>query len=91
MKSLKMSFLMLAVGAVLTCSVPGHAQQEVDPDHFDQPSVVPHVQRSRKQSPRLPAARQYQANSKLASPHSDKKHHRQHARLISDSRDTLGR
>ena len=91
MKSLKMSFLMLAVSAVLTCSVPGYAQQEVAPDHFDEPSVVQHVQRSRKQCPRIPATRQYQANRKLASAHSHKTHHRQHARLISDSRDTLGR
>lgn len=91
MKSLKMSVLILAVGAVLTWSVPGHAQQEVAADHFDQPSVVvQNVQRPRKPSPRIPAATQHQANRKLAGSHSQKTNHHQHARQIGDSRNTLG-
>jgi len=37
MKSLRLSALVLALGAFSIFSRPAHAQQEVDPDHFDQP------------------------------------------------------
>ena len=35
MKSLRISALMLALGAFAISSIPAHAQQEVDPDHYD--------------------------------------------------------
>jgi hypothetical protein len=37
MKSLRIAALMFAVSAFALCSIPGYAQQEVDPDHYDQP------------------------------------------------------
>jgi len=39
MKSLSICFLMLVLGTFSICSISARAQQEVDPDHFDQPSA----------------------------------------------------
>jgi len=66
MKSPRMLALMLAVGAF---SVMAYGQQEVDPDHFDQPAVS---------SAKAPAnhhasAGQARKNVKTASKHSLKK------------------
>jgi hypothetical protein len=72
MKSLRIFALMLAVGAFSIGSVPAHAQQEVDPDRFDQPTATPtHVQGSRMHSRhRMATAR----NMQLASKHSHRPH-----------------
>ncbi len=40
MKSLRMLVLMFAVGAFSPFLMQAHAQQEVDPDHFDQPAAA---------------------------------------------------
>jgi len=59
MKSLRIPAFMLALGAFSICSNPAHAQQEVDPDHFDQPSAFStHVQSSRLRSHHSTAAAQ---------------------------------
>ena len=71
MKSLSICFLMLVLGTFSICSIPAHAQQEVDPDHFDQPSTSPkHVQGSNPQSHHAVTAAQRRANRKRASAHS---------------------
>ncbi len=76
MKSLRISALMLALGAFATCSIPAHAQQEVDPDHYDRlpaPAQTQAVQNQHKTT-----AQQHHSNVKLASKHT-RKAHRQHA------------
>ena len=40
MKSLRMLMLMLAVGILPVILMQAHGQQEVDPDHFDQPPAA---------------------------------------------------
>jgi hypothetical protein len=40
MKTLRMTVLMLAVAAVSFSSTQAFSQQEVDPDHYDQPVVA---------------------------------------------------
>src|SRR5208283_2808654 len=40
MKSLRMLVLIVAVGAWSPFLMQAHAQQEVDPDHFDQPAAA---------------------------------------------------
>ncbi len=76
MKSLRIPALMLTLGAFSICSVPMHAQQEVDPDHYDQPSAAAaHVQGSGAQSHRKASAPQHHSNVKLASKHTHKAHH----------------
>ncbi len=40
MKSLRMFVLALAVGVFPTFLMQAHGQQEVDPDHFDQPPAA---------------------------------------------------
>lgn len=48
MKSLRMSALMLVLGISPLFSLCAHAQQEVDPDHFDRPAAVQmHAQKSK--------------------------------------------
>jgi|SRR6516225_670159 hypothetical protein len=60
MKSLRISALMLALGAFSICSVPAHAQQEVDPDHFDQPNTLwTHARGSKTQGHRDVTATQH--------------------------------
>ena len=39
MKSSRISALMIALGAFSICLIPAHAQQEIAPAHFDQPST----------------------------------------------------
>ncbi|HEX8896792.1 MAG TPA: hypothetical protein VF783_25985 [Terriglobales bacterium] len=71
MKSLKICSLMLALGTSSIWSIPVHAQQDVDPDHFDQPSTFSrHVQGSNPQSHHTATAAQRLANRKRASAHS---------------------
>ncbi len=75
MRPLRIAALALALGAFSICSLPVHAQQDVDPDHFDQPgAVATHVQGSRMPNRhRVPTAH----NLKLASKHSRRAHHQQ--------------
>jgi len=71
MKSLRIAALMLALGAFSICSLPAHAQQEVDPDHFEQPAAAHmNAQHSGQQ-----AKAQHHSNMKVASKHSHKAHH----------------
>lgn len=80
MKSLRMSALMLALGAFSICSFPAHAQQEVDPGHFDQPGAVStHVQGSKTASHHSGTAAQRPADKKLVSANSHKAQRRLHA------------
>jgi len=70
MKSLRMLALMFAVGAF---SVMAYAQQEVDPDHFDQPAAYA----AKSQANHAPANHHGRKNLKTASKHNIKKsrHH----------------
>ena len=71
MKLLRICSLMLALGTFSICSIPVHAQQDVDPDHFDQPSTFSrHVRGSNPQSDHTATAVQRRANRKRASAHS---------------------
>ena len=74
MKSLRISALTLALAAFAVCSLPTFAQQEVDPDHFEQPAAV-----SQKASSHQKAAAQHHSNAKLASKRSHKTHHHANA------------
>jgi hypothetical protein len=76
MKSLRISALILALGAFSICPVPTHAQQEIEPDHFDQSSALStHVHRSKTQSHHSASAAPRQTNKKLASARSHKAQH----------------
>ncbi len=76
MKSLRISALMLALGAFSICSLPVQAQQEVDPDHYDQSSAaMAQAQPSTAQSHHKAMASQHHSNLKLASKHSLKTRH----------------
>jgi hypothetical protein len=72
MKSLRIAALILALGAFSINSLPANAQQEVDPDHYDQPAAA---QASAAQSHKQAAAAQHHSNVKLASKHTHKTHH----------------
>jgi len=81
MKSLRALVLMLAVGASPGFLMQAHAQQEVDPDHFDQPSAQANVQGSKAQNHHKAAAvhNQHRSDVKLAGKHSaGKSHHHAH-------------
>jgi len=70
MKALQLFALILALGLA-----PVFAQQEVDPDHFDQPAAKAAVQKSH--GSHLNAQRQH--NQRLASNHAGKaRHHHSH-------------
>jgi len=78
MKSLRIAALMFAFSAFALSSIPTYAQQEVDPDHYDQPSAASvHSQGSGAQSHHKKMAAQNHNNVKLASKHSHKAHHHQ--------------
>lgn len=91
MKSLRVSALMLVLGAFSICSIPAHAQQELDPDHFDRPGASStHVRGSKTQSHRVATAAQPGGSKKLFSAPSHRAHHRQNARPTSGSNDIVG-
>lgn len=76
MKSLRICSLILALGTFSICSIPTHAQQEIDPDHFDQSSTFSkHVRGSNRQSHQSARTTQRPTNQKLASAHPHKAHH----------------
>jgi len=72
MKSLRTMVLMLAVAAVPFSAMQVVAQQEVDPDHFDQPVAATHAAKAptHKQS----AQHHVNGRTSLASKHA-KQHH----------------
>jgi len=81
MKSLRVLVLMLAVGTFPGFLMQAHAQQEVDPDHFDQPIAQANVDGSKAQNHHKAkvAQNQNRGNVKLASKHSaSKSHHHAH-------------
>jgi len=62
MKSLRMLVLMLAIGAFSPFLMQAHAQQEVDPDHFDQtPAAKANVNTLKAQTNHHAAAADHQA------------------------------
>jgi hypothetical protein len=76
MKSLRVSALMLALGAFSISSIPAHAQQEVNPDHFDQSSATStQVRGSNTQNHQSAAPAHRLTNKKLASAESHQAHH----------------
>ncbi len=73
MKSLRFLVLLMAVAVVPMLSVRAHAQQEVDPEHFDQATAA--ITASKSHNPKAAAVRRHsQAHAKMASRH--KVHHR---------------
>jgi hypothetical protein len=74
MKSLRIAALILALGAFSMSSLPAHAQQEVDPDHYDQSTAAP-AKGSGAQSQKKITAAQHHSNANLASKHTHKTHH----------------
>ena len=79
MKSLRMLVLMFAVGAFSPFLMQAHAQQEVDPDHFDQAPVASAKVSPSKAQAGQHASANHQAGKRVntASKHSGKraKHH----------------
>ena len=91
MKSLRISALMLALSAFSIGSIPSHAQQEIDPDHFDQPiAASTHVRSGKLQSHHSATATQRRNNKRVAGAPSYKAHPRQNARQTYGSSDVLG-
>jgi hypothetical protein len=76
MKVIRKSALILALGAFSICAIPAHAQQEVDPDHYDRPFPAP--KQSRVARKRGTAKRSRGANQ------------RQHARNMRQQRRRSG-
>jgi hypothetical protein len=75
MKSLRMMVLMLAVAAVSFSATQAFSQQEVDPDHYDQPlAAKPAV---KAPAHKVSASKHAQGRTNLASKRS--KQHRAHA------------
>ena len=84
MKSLRILALMLAVGASSIFSMQANAQQDVDPDHFEQQSAAQanvHSSKAQNHHKAMAAHNQHRGNLKLASKHSGSKgtHHHAHA------------
>jgi hypothetical protein len=92
MKSLKISALTLVLCTLSICSVSLCAQQEVDPDHFDQPSArATHARGLKTQSPHDTKAQQQPSEKKLAGASSRNAHHGQSAHHSTSSQDTAGK
>lgn len=62
MKNLRKAILMLAVAAVSLTAQYSFAQQEVDPDHYDQPIVA----KAKAGTPKHVAARQTHTKTNVA-------------------------
>ena len=77
MKSLRMLALMLAVGAFSPFLMQAHAQQDVDPDHFDQAPAAS-VSKAQPNHHSIAANHQAQKHARTASKHNGgKSNHRQ--------------
>ena len=90
MKSLRMSALMFVLGISPLCSTYVHAQQEVDPDHFDRPSAAQvHVHSSKAHSSSKAAVTRHQSSVLVASKNPHITNHHQHARQPARSSELL--
>jgi hypothetical protein len=68
MKSLRMSVAMLVLAISAAFSTFACAQQDTDPDHFDQPrTVAPHVQRPQGQNAKRTSSVHHEAKTKAGS------------------------
>jgi hypothetical protein len=76
MKSLRTFVLMFAVSASPVFVMQAHAQQEVDPDHFDRPAATQAGARNFNAQSNSHADRVHQ-HVKTASKHSVRKNHHQ--------------
>lgn len=76
MKSLRLLIFLIALGMVSLLPGRAQAQQEVDPDHFDQPAAT--VAASKAHNSKMASARHpSHANARVASRHATRKgHHR---------------
>jgi hypothetical protein len=72
MKWLRIFALIIVFGALSICSIPAHAQQEVDPDHFDQPMVTTYSQVSRSTHSRNSTRAEHLVNSTLPIVHPER-------------------
>jgi hypothetical protein len=81
MKSLRLLVVLMAVGAVSLFPARAHAQQEVDPDHFDQPTT--NVAHSKAHNSKLASVHHpSQANARIASRHGGSKGHHRSGRAV---------
>jgi hypothetical protein len=88
MKSLRTAALLIMLAA-FSISIPAHAQQDVNPDHFDESvAIAPHDQASK--SKQNPTAAQTHANKKSLGMQSQKAHTRGHARRQHTSKNIQG-
>ena len=80
MKSLRMFVLSLVFGAMPLFVMQAYGQQEVDPDHFDQPAAVSANASTPKAQAKHSAASSHK-QTKTASKHSNRKsnHHQAQA------------
>jgi hypothetical protein len=78
MKSLRMLVLMFAVGAFSPFLMQAHAQQDVDPDHFDQPAAATaNVSKAQPNHHAIAANKQGHKQARTASKHNGgKSNHR---------------
>ena len=91
MKASRILALMLALAVFFVCSIPVHAQQEVDPDHFDQPRAAStHIRRAKTQSRHSANTVQRHTNEKLASAPSHKTNPPRNTRPVSGASEILG-
>jgi hypothetical protein len=74
MKTLQISALMLALSL---CSTVAHAQQEIDPDHFDRPSVGHTHAKGSGMASNHKRAVHHGTNVRIAHNHSRDTHHLQ--------------
>ncbi len=81
MKLFRLLALMLAIGVFPSFAMLAHAQQEVDPDHYDQAQAAQaNGHGSKAQSAHKVAYTHHRGHARLASKHSSKaNHHRSHA------------
>lgn len=77
MKLPRIFVLVLALGVVPALSLQAFGQQEIDPDHFDQPAVAGNYAHSVTLSDHQAKATGHHHKSvKMASRHSHSRHHR---------------
>ncbi|MGO9564882.1 MAG: hypothetical protein ACLPPV_19740 [Candidatus Korobacteraceae bacterium] len=81
MKSLRFLTLLIAVAAVAVCPARVYGQQEVDPDHFDQP--IAQSRSSHNVAKAAPTHHHPQsANARIASRHAGSKAHHHSGRVV---------
>jgi len=91
MTALRIPALMFAVAVFSICSVSAHAQQEVDPDHFDQKAAVSaHARGAKTQNHPSENTVQRNTKKKLASTPSHKKNPPRSIRPVSSGSEAEG-